>query len=48
MMNIFKTERINIWELFAREINGKFIEGKSWHSDRTEFDNNKWKIIFDN
>ena len=48
MMNIFKAERINIWKLFAKEINGKFIEGESWHSDRTEVDYNNWKIIFDN
>jgi hypothetical protein len=38
----------NIWAEFAKEIDGKFIKGYSWHSDRTEVEYNNWKIIFDN
>ena len=38
----------NIWAEFAKETGGKFIEGYSWHSDRTEVEYNNWKIIFDN
>jgi hypothetical protein len=38
----------NIWAEFSKEINGKFIKGYSWHSDRTEVEYNNWKIIFDN
>jgi hypothetical protein len=38
----------NIWQEFANEIGGKFIEGYSWHSDKTEIEYNNWKITFDN
>lgn len=40
--------RVNIWEEFAKKSDGIFIEGNSWVSDKTEFEHNNFKIIFDN
>ncbi|REH01647.1 hypothetical protein [Flavobacterium aquicola] len=48
MQNIFDPKKINIWEIFANEHSGKFIEGESWHSDRAEINYSEFKIIFDN
>jgi hypothetical protein len=48
MTNSSNKERSSIWEDFAKEIEGKFVEGYSWHSDRTEIEYNNWEIIFDN
>ena len=41
-------KEFNIWEEFAKEANGKFIEEFSWHSAKTEIDYKDLKIIFDN
>ena len=41
-------KEFNIWEEFAKETNGKFIEEFSWHSAKTEIDYKDLKIIFDN
>jgi hypothetical protein len=41
-------KKLNIWEEFANETNGKFIEEFSWHSAKAEIDYNGLKIIFDN
>ncbi|PKB15256.1 DUF3137 domain-containing protein [Flavobacterium sp. 5] len=41
-------KKSNIWEEFAKETNGKFIEEFSWHSAKTEIEYNGLKIIFDN
>jgi hypothetical protein len=38
----------NIWKEFAKESNGKYIEGFSWQSAKTEIEYNDLKIIFDN
>ena len=48
MMSKSSENKINIWQELAEETGGKFIEGHSWHSDRTEVEYNNWKIIFDN
>ena len=41
-------EKINIWKEFAKIIDGNFIEGISWHSDRAEIQYQNWKIVFEN
>jgi hypothetical protein len=35
------------WYDFALLTNGRFIEGKAWHSDKTEIDYLDFKITFD-
>lgn len=40
--------KINIWQEFAKEINGTFKEGYSWRSDSNEIEYKNWKITFDN
>ncbi|WP_367755239.1 hypothetical protein [Flavobacterium sp. WC2430] len=40
--------KINVWEEFAKISCGKFIEGVSWYSDRTEIDYKNTKVVFDN
>ena len=41
-------EKINVWKEFAKIIDGVFIEGISWHSDRTEVQYQNWKVVFEN
>lgn len=48
MSEIFKEKKENIWSIFSKEISGRFIEGQSWHSDRTEIDYLGFQIVFDN
>ena len=48
MQNLFKYKKSDIWKTFAEEVNGKFIKGVGWHSDRTEITHDEFKIIFDN
>jgi len=43
-----QTQKINIWQEFAKETNGIFTEGYSWNSDSTTIEYKQWKIIFDN
>jgi hypothetical protein len=42
------TDKINIWQKFANEINGTFTESYSWRSDSAVIEYKDWKIIFDN
>ena len=41
-------KKLNIWEEFAKETNGEFIDAFSWHSAKTQIEYNGVKIIFDN
>ena len=39
---------MNIWKDLATEINGKFVEGIAWRSDRTEVNYKNFILVFDN
>ena len=46
MRTIFEG-KTTIWKEFARATGGRFVEGHSWHSDRTEIEHKDWLVVFD-
>ena len=41
-------EKPNVWKEFSKIIDGVFIKGKSWHSDKTEIEYRNSRIVFEN
>lgn len=48
MLNIFNNKKVNIWKVFAEEMNATFIPAKHDQCAKTEIVYGDWKIILDN
>lgn len=48
MFDFFKKNKVNIWKVFADEMNGTFIPAKHDECSKAEIVYGNWKIILDN